>query len=58
MLVTDSKSIWKEIVKVWYLITLLKLSWPCGIQAHIKPIKIIMEKFQRQSNWRMDQAKH
>ena len=29
--------------------TLSNLSGPCGIRAHIKAIKIIMEKFQRQS---------
>ena len=32
-----------------YLISLLKLSGPDGIRAHIKAIEIIMEKFQRRS---------
>ena len=30
---------------VWYIMTFLKLSGLSGIQAHIKAIKIIMEKF-------------
>ena len=38
-----------EVSKVWYLITLLKLSGPDGIRTHIEAIKIIMEKFQRRS---------
>ena len=43
MSATDSKSEQKEVLKVWYLITLLKLSGPGEIRAHIKAIKIIME---------------
>ena len=44
MFATDSKSPYNAVLKVWYLITLLKLSRPDGIQAHIKAIKIMMEK--------------
>ena len=49
MFATDSKSQLKKILKVLYLMTLLNLSGPGGIRTHIKAIKIIMEKFQRQS---------
>ena len=49
MFATDSKPPQNEVLKVWYLITLLKLSGPDGTRAHIKAIKIIMEKFQRRS---------
>ena len=38
-----------EVVKVWYLISILKLSGPNGNRAHFKAIKIIMEKFRRRS---------
>ena len=36
-------------MKVWYIITLLKLSGPVGIRVHIKTVKTIMKKFQSQS---------
>ena len=50
MFAADSKPPYNDVLKVWYLTTLLKLSGPDGIRAHIKAIKIIMEKkFQRRS---------
>ena len=49
MVATDSKPPYNEVLKVCYLITLLKLSRPDGTGAHITAIKVIMEKFQRRS---------
>ena len=49
MVAADSKPHKNGLWKVWYLITLLKLSGFSGIRAHTKTIKIITEKFQRLS---------
>ena len=48
MFATDSKPPYNEVLKVWYLVTLLKLSGPDGIRVHIKAIKIIMEKILKE----------
>ena len=46
MLGMDSKPLLNGIWKVWYSVNLLKLSGLGGIQACIKSIKIIVERFQ------------
>ena len=49
MFATDSKPPQNEVLKVWHLITLLKLSGPAGIRAHIKTIKTIRKRFHKSS---------
>ena len=48
MFSTNSKLLSNSVWKVWYLITLLKSSGLGGIRVHVKAIRIIMKKFQRQ----------
>ena len=52
MFAIDSKPPQNKVLKVWYLITILKLPLPDGIRelnSRIKAIKFIMEKCQRRS---------
>ena len=46
MFATDSNPSLNEVLKVWYLITLLKLSGPDGTQSLNEVMKIIMENFK------------
>ena len=52
MFATDSELPLNGVWNVWYVITILKLSGLIGIRAHVKRIRIIMEKFQPQSQRR------